>query len=183
MFLGHIQAHSGHHDSSGGFVGDENTPGQEVGFRLLLLVKIAATHSSRNDSRGMGQKRMRGLRGQAAVLSDRHWRRLHRMLLRVPTELEHQELRTAAGRMPRCHPPTASFNLKRTRMDFSERSPSQRSVPALSSPKRPAEPLQLPARSVGRDVGVQDQPHCQASLPNRLTHRLELPQCRVHLIV
>ena len=65
---GRIQAHSGHHDSSGGFVGDENAPGQEVSFRLLLLVKIAATHSSRNDFRGMGQKRMRGLRRSGRLL-------------------------------------------------------------------------------------------------------------------
>ena len=70
LLLRRIQAHSGHHDSSGGFIGDQNATGQEVGFRLLLLVKIAATHSTRNNFRGMGQKRMRGLMGQAAVLSD-----------------------------------------------------------------------------------------------------------------
>ena len=34
------------------------------------------------------------------------------MLLCAPTEREHQELRTAAGRMPRCYPSTASFNPK-----------------------------------------------------------------------
>ena len=154
MLLRRIQAHFGHHDCSGGFVGDENAPSQEVGFRLLLLVTIAATHSCRNDFRGMGQKRMPGLMGQAAVLSHRHWRRLHRMFLRVPTELEHQELRTADGRMLRCHSSTASPNLKGTRMDFSERTSSQRRSArsvilsgfhtSARQPRRPtAEPLQL----------------------------------------
>ena len=71
IFPGRIRAHTGHHDSSGGFVGDEDAPGQEVGFRLLLPVKIAASHSSRKDLRGMGQKSMRRLVRQAAILANR----------------------------------------------------------------------------------------------------------------
>ena len=54
LILGCIRTHSGHHDSVGGFVGDENAASKENGFGLLLLVKIATTHSGKDDLRGMG---------------------------------------------------------------------------------------------------------------------------------